>query len=194
MTGSTAEASLSGQSTDLDRGHYSRPAIGLHWLMAALIVCSLTLGYYMAGLPFSPTRIRLFNYHKWLGITILALAAARLLWRLSHRPPAMPSDLPAWQRGTAHGVHALLYVLFFAVPLVGWAYSSAAGFPIVYLGLIPLPDWVSPDAALAKRLETLHAWLAYGLAGVVALHVLAALKHGFDDPVGYLRRMTTSSP
>ena len=194
MTGSTVALSPSAPPSDLDRGHYTRPAIGLHWLMAALIVCSLTLGYYMAGLPFSPSRIRLFNYHKWLGITILVLAAARLLWRLSHRPPAMPSDLPAWQRGAAHGVHGLLYVLFFAVPLVGWAYSSAAGFPIVYLGLIPLPDWVSPDAALAKRLEVLHAWLAYGLAGIVALHVLAALKHGFDDPVGYLRRMTSSSP
>ncbi len=177
-----------------DRGHYTAPAIGLHWLMAVLIVCSLTLGYDMVGLPFSPTRIRLFNYHKWLGITILGLAAARLLWRLFHRPPALPSALPAWQRVAAHGVHGLLYALFFAVPLAGWAYSSATGFPVVYLGVVPLPDWVSPDAGLARRLATLHAVLAYGLASIVAVHVLAALKHGFDDPVGYLRRIVSSKP
>jgi cytochrome b561 len=173
--------------------HYTATAIGLHWLMALLIVCALTLGYYMSGLPFSPSRIRLFNYHKWLGITILAIAAARLLWRLSHRPPAFPA-MPAWQRSTAHAVHWLLYGLFFAVPLAGWAYSSAAGFPIVWLGLVPLPDWVSPDKALAARLATLHAVLAYSLAAVVVLHVVAAIKHGFDDPVGYLQRMTSIGP
>lgn len=163
--------------------------MAFHWLMAALIVGTLTLGYYMSGLPFSPSRIRLFNYHKWIGITILGLAAGRLLWRLFHRPPALPDPLPAWQKGSAHAVHGFLYALFFAVPLAGWAYTSAAGFPVVYLGILPLPDWVPPDKALAKQLETLHAWLAYGLAAVVTLHVAAALKHAFEDPIGYLQRM-----
>ena len=172
--------------------HYTVPAIGLHWLMAVLIVCSVTLGTYMVDLPFSPSRIRLFNYHKWLGVTILALAAARLSWRLFHRPPPIPGFVPSWQKGAAHAVHWALYALFFAVPLAGWAYSSAAGFPIVYLGLIPLPDWVSPDKELARQLATLHAWLAYGLAAVVSVHVLAALKHGFEDPTRYLQRMLSS--
>ena len=170
---------------------YTSAAIVLHWLMAVLIVCALILGYLMSGLPFSPSRIRLFNYHKWLGITILALAAARLLWRLFHRPPTLPTDLPRWQRGTAHAVHALLYVLFFAVPLAGWAYSSATGFPIVWFGVLPLPDWVAPDKALAERLETLHAVLAYSLAAMVLLHVAAAVKHAFEAPRTYLRRMTS---
>jgi cytochrome b561 len=174
-----------------DHGHYSTTAIALHWLMALMIVSSLTLGYYMSGLPFSPSRIRLFSYHKWLGVTILAVAAVRLLWRLGHRPPALPA-MAAWQRRSAHGVHALLYLLFFAVPLSGWAYSSAAGFPVVYLGVLPLPDWVSPDKALAARLVTVHAWLAYSLAAIVVLHIAAALKHGFDEPVGYLQRMVSS--
>ncbi len=172
---------------------YTKTAIALHWLMAVLIVGTWTLGYTMSGLPFSPSRIRLFNYHKWIGITILALAATRLLWRLSHRPPALPAGLPTWQQGSAHVVHWLLYALFFAVPLAGWAYTSAAGFPVVYLGILPLPDWVSPDQQLAKQLAALHAWLAYSLAGIVALHVAAALKHGFDDPSGYLRRMLSST-
>ena len=175
-----------------DPRHYTRPAIALHWLMAVMIVGTLCLGYYMAGLQFSPARIRLFNYHKWIGVTILGLAAARLLWRLSHRPPPVPDYVPPWQRKSAHAVHWLLYALFFAVPLVGWAYSSAAGFPIVYLGIVPLPDWVAPDKALAARLATLHAWLAYSLAAVVCLHVAAALKHGFEEPTGYLQRMLSS--
>ena len=177
-----------------DRTHYTATAIALHWLMAGLIVCSLTLGWYMSSLPFSPSRIRLFNYHKWLGITILGLAAARLLWRVSHRPPALPASLGAWQRRAAHAGHGLLYALFFAVPLAGWAYSSAAGFPVVYLGLIPLPDLVAPDKAIAERLETLHAVLAYGLSVVVLGHVAAALKHGFDEPIGYLQRILSSRP
>jgi cytochrome b561 len=175
-------------------GHYTTPAIALHWLMAILIVGALSLGYYMAGLPFSPARVRLFNYHKWLGITILGVAALRLLWRLSHRPPALPADIPAWQQWASHGAHALLYVLFFAVPLAGWAYSSATGFPIVYFGVLPLPDWVSPDKELARQLETVHRVLAYSLAAIVAIHVAAAIKHGLDDPIDYLHRMLSSKP
>ena len=174
-----------------DHAHYTRPAIGLHWLMAVMIVGTLCLGYYMAGLAFSPSRIRLFNYHKWLGITILALAAARLLWRLFHTPPTLPDDLPRWQRGAAHAVHGLLYALFFAVPLAGWAYSSATGFPIVWFGVLPLPDWVAPDKAVARQLETLHAVLAYSLAAMVVVHVAAAVKHAFAAPRTYLRRMTS---
>jgi cytochrome b561 len=174
------------------RTHYTATAIGLHWLMALLIVCSLTLGYYMSGLPFSPSRVRLFNYHKWLGVTILVLAAARLLWRLTHRPPSLPDHMPAWQQTAAHAGHWLLYALFFAVPLAGWAYSSAAGFPLVWFGVLPLPDWVSPDKVLAKQLEILHAVLAYSLAAVVVGHVAAAIKHGFEKPVGYLRRITST--
>lgn len=174
--------------------HYTRAAIVLHWLMTVLIVSALSLGYYMSDLPLSPSRIRLFSYHKWLGITILGLAAARLLWRLSHRPPALPGYVPAWQQRAAHAGHFLLYVLFFAVPLAGWAYSSAAGFPIVYFGVLPLPDWVSPDKDLAKQLETLHAVLAYSLAAVVVVHVAAAIKHGLDEPVDYLHRMLSSKP
>lgn len=174
--------------------HYTTPAIVLHWLMALLIVGALSLGYYMAGLPFSPSRVRLFSYHKWLGITIMALAAIRLLWRLSHRPPTIPDYVPAWQQWAAHAGHWLFYALFFAVPLAGWAYSSAAGFPIVYFGVLPLPDWVLPDPALAKQLESLHAVLAYSLAAVVTVHVAAAIKHGIDEPVDYLHRMLSSKP
>lgn len=160
----------------------------LHWLLALLILGTLAVGLYMTGLPFSPTRLKLYNWHKWAGVVILLLSAARLLWRLTHRPPA-DLPMPAWQSRMAHAAHGVLYLLFFAVPLAGWAYSSAAGFPIVLFAVLPLPDWVPVDRDLAEQLKTLHHWLAYGLGAVVALHVAAALKHQFVDRDGLLLRM-----
>jgi cytochrome b561 len=167
---------------------YSLVAIALHWLLALLIVGTFCVGLYMHELPFSPTRLKLYNWHKWAGVTILALSALRLLWRLTHRPPADP-PMPAWQRFAAHGAHWALYALFFLVPLAGWAYSSAAGFPIVVFGVLPLPDFVAPDRALADVLKERHATLAFALAAVVALHIAAALKHHFIDRDGLLDRM-----
>jgi cytochrome b561 len=167
---------------------YTGLAIALHWLMAVMLVGSFSVGLYMADLPFSMARLKLFNWHKWAGVTILALALLRLLWRLTHRPPpALPA--PAWQQSAAHLTHLALYALFFAVPLVGWAYSSAAGFPIVWFGVLPLPDFVPKDQALAELIKPWHEILAWALAGLVALHVAAALKHHFIDRNGLLDRM-----
>ena len=170
---------------------YTAPAMLLHWLMAAAIAGSFTVGTYMADLPFSPSRLKLYNWHKWAGITILTLAAIRLLWRLTHRPPA---DLPMsdWQRLSAHAAHVALYVLFFAIPLVGWAYSSASGFPVVLFGVLPLPDFVSPDKALADAIKPWHGRLAWLLALIVLVHVGAALKHQFIERDGLLSRMWPS--
>jgi len=167
---------------------YTQVAIGLHWLLALLILGALGFGTYMTDLPFSPHRLKLYNWHKWAGMTILVLSAARLLWRLAHRPPADP-PAPAWQRHAAHATHWALYALFFAIPLVGWAYSSAAGFPIVWFGVLPLPDFVPTDEALAEALKPWHGRLAWLLAALVALHVAAALKHHFIDRDGLLDRM-----
>lgn len=170
------------------RTRYTRPAIALHWLLALMIVGAFGFGLYMTGLPFSPQRLKLYNWHKWAGVTILALTALRLLWRLAHRPPAPPA-MPAWQRRAAAASHGLMYVLFFAIPLVGWAYSSAAGFPIVWFGVLPLPDFVPVDKGLAEALKPWHGWLAWALAALVVLHVAAALKHQFIDRDGLLSRM-----
>jgi cytochrome b561 len=167
---------------------YTGIAILFHWLLALMIVGSFSVGVYMSDLPFSMTRLKLFNYHKWAGITILALSALRLLWRLTHRPPPDP-PMPGWQRWAAHAAHWTLYVLFFAVPLAGWAYSSASGFPVVVFGVLPLPDFVSPDKALAEVLKARHGQLAMALAVVVGLHVAAALKHHFMDRDGLINRM-----
>ncbi len=171
-------------------GRYTPPAIVLHWLLAAAIIGALAVGLLISDMPVSPARVRWINYHKWIGITILALSVARLLWRLARRPPALPGVMPAWQRQVSEWTHRILYVCFFIVPLAGWAYSCAAGFHVVYLGWIPLPDLAPKDKALADVLKQVHATLAWSLAVLVGLHVLAALKHHFIDKDGLLWRMS----
>jgi cytochrome b561 len=121
------------------------------------------------------------------------LSATRLLWRLAKRPPALPqhiqSTMPGWQTAAFHATHHLMYVLFFAVPLTGWAYSSAAGFPIVWFGVLPLPDFVPVDKALAEAIKPFHMLTAFALAALVLAHVGAALKHQFIDRDRLLGRM-----
>jgi cytochrome b561 len=172
---------------------YSGLAITLHWLLGIAIVATFALGWTMSGMSFSPQRLKFYNWHKWAGVAILGLSALRLLWRLLRRPPALPahvaSRMPRWQSVAHHATHHLFYLLFLAVPLLGWAYSSAVGFPIVFLGLFPLPDFVSPNADLADTLKLLHKCAAYSLAGLVALHVAAVLKHQLIDRDRLLSRM-----
>lgn len=172
---------------------YTPTAIALHWLLALAILGSLALGWYMSGLKFSPLQLKLYNWHKWAGVTILALSVLRLAWRLTHRSPALPTrieqGMPSWQLRAYHATHHLMYLLFFAVPLMGWAYSSMAGFPVVWFGVLPLPDFVAVDKELAKVIKPIHGWLAYTLLALVALHVGAALKHHVVDRDGLLNRM-----
>jgi cytochrome b561 len=168
---------------------FDRFAVALHWLLAVAIATSFSVGLVMTGLQNSPFKLRLFNWHKWAGISILALSVLRLAWRLTHRPPPDVPSTPVWQRRAARLVQHLMYVLFLAVPLAGWAYSSAAGFPVVLFGVWPLPDVVAPDRALAETLKPLHGALAFALAGLVLLHVAAAIKHHVVDRDGLLGRM-----
>lgn len=165
----------------------------LHWLLGMAIVAVFAVGLYMADLPFSPQRLKLYNWHKWAGMVILGLSLVRLFWRLTHRPPELPASIqnamPAWQRKAHHATHHGLYLLFFAVPLLGWAYSSAAGFPIVLFGVLPLPDFVPVSPDLAEALKPLHKLSAFAMAALVLLHVAGALKHALIDRDGLLSRM-----
>lgn len=184
---------LSHHSAALDSPRYTRTAMLLHWLLGIALVTVFGVGLYMADLPFSPQRLKLYNWHKWAGVSILMLSLLRLLWRITNRPPALPqamaSAMPSWQHEAHHATHHLFYVLFFAVPLIGWAYSSAAGFPIVFLGLWQLPDFVPVSPELAESLKPLHEISAYAMVGLVVVHVAAALKHQFIDRDGLLLRM-----
>ena len=167
---------------------YTAVAIAIHWLAAALIVSTVIIGVSMVDMPVSPARLKIYSYHKWIGILILLLSAVRLGWRLTHRPPPNP-DAVAWRRSAAHLTHGALYVLFFAIPLAGWALTSASGFPVVVFGVLPLPDFVPVDKALAALLKPWHRGLAFALGGLVTVHVLAAVTHRFIDGHAVLQRM-----
>jgi cytochrome b561 len=168
---------------------YTRTAIALHWGVAALIFAAFPLGVYMHELPLSPDKLRLYSYHKWLGVTVFALAVLRVTWRATHAPPPLPAAMPRWQQLAAHGLHYLLYILIFAVPLSGWLMSSAKGFQTVWFGVLPLPDLVPKDKALGDLLKEVHETLNFVLLGAVLAHVGAALKHQFIERDGILARM-----
>lgn len=169
---------------------YDNTAIAIHWLMALLIVASFALGLTMTAIPdITPTKLKYFSWHKWLGVTILGLACLRAFWRFRHPPPPYPAAMPAWQKTTASGLHGLLYLLIFAVPVSGYFYTLASGVPVVYLGLIPLPVLIEPDQELKPVLKLLHYSLNMLLLASVALHLAAALKHHFIDRDGVLKRM-----
>jgi len=169
---------------------YGATAIALHWIVAVLILCNLALGLYTVEvLPLSPQKLRFFSWHKWIGVTVLILAALRLSWRLGHPAPALPAAMKPWEKAAAHLSHALLYALFFATPLSGWLFSSASGFQTVYLGVLPIPELLEKNKDLAETLKIAHHWIAFLLASVVAVHVAAALKHHFIDRDDVLARM-----
>nr|WP_315465931.1 cytochrome b [uncultured Rhodoferax sp.] len=180
-------------SFDAGTKRYSRTAMALHWVLGLALIGIFAVGLYMTDLPFSPTRLKLYNWHKWAGVTILALSVLRLVWRLTHRPPELPGKIaaamPAWQHWAHHGTHFALYALFFLVPLIGWAYSSAAGFPIVLFGVLPLPDFVPVDKDLAELIKPFHELSAFALIGLAGLHIAAALKHQWVDRDGLINRM-----
>jgi cytochrome b561 len=168
--------------------HYTRTAVGLHWLIAGLVLAALFMGWTMTSMEFSPGKLKLYNYHKWIGVTVLSLAVLRIVWRLTHHAPPL-EIMPRWRQTAVHASHGMLYLLMLTVPLSGWAYSNASGYSIVYLGKLPLPDLVDKDKALAEQLLQVHHVLAMVFAGFVLLHVLAALQHHFIHKDGTLRRM-----
>jgi len=168
---------------------YTPPAIVLHWLVALLIFAAFPLGVYMHELPLSPGKLKLYSYHKWIGITVLLLVAIRLSWRLTHTPPPLPESVAAWQRRASAAVHGLLYLLMIVIPLSGWMMSSAKGFPVVWFGVLPLPDLVGKDKALGELLAGVHQALNFSLLVLVILHVAAALQHHFIERQPFLQRM-----
>ena len=169
---------------------YTKTAILLHWLIAILIIGAFALGVTMVDIPgLTPTKLKYFSWHKWIGVTVLGLACVRLLWRLTNKAPEYPSTMQAWQKKAAHGLHGLLYLLMFAIPVSGYFYSLAAGVPVVYLGVIPLPALIDPNPELKPILKQLHYALNMTLLACVMLHALAALKHHFVDRDGVLKRI-----
>lgn len=173
---------------------YTATAKAIHWFMAVLIFGLLGLGFYMEGLPLSPTKLQLYSWHKWAGVTVFALVVIRLAWRITHRPPALPAHMSVLERTAAHGGHYLLYVLMFAIPLSGWLMSSAKGIQTVWFGVLPLPDLLAKDKALGDLLQTVHMSLNLLLVAVLLAHIGASFKHHLIDRDDVLTRMLPRRP
>lgn len=160
-----------------------------HWSTAVLIFVMFPLGWLAVTYPMSPTKIQLFTWHKSLGLFILAWVLLRLLWRLTHRAPALPAELSRAERRAAHLSHAGLYCLMIAMPVSGWVINSAADFPLKWFGLFAVPQLVAPDKSLQDAAEAVHYVLFWTLLGVVILHAAAALNHHYIRRNDVLRRM-----
>jgi cytochrome b561 len=151
-----------------------------HWGMLLAYVGIIGVGVYMTDLALSPQKLKVYALHKSVGLTLLGLAALRLLWRLGERRPT-PAPMPAWQQRAAGASHVLLYLLMFAVPLSGWLFNSAAGFPLQWFRLVNLPALVAPDPSLKALARSAHGLGVLLLVVIAALHAAAALKHHVID-------------
>ncbi|MEO6968806.1 MAG: cytochrome b [Rhodanobacteraceae bacterium] len=161
-----------------------------HWLIAALIVAQGAIGLIMVELSLSPTKIKVYALHKSIGLTVLALALLRLIWRAGNRAPHDPAAMPSWQRIAAHVSHVALYALMLALPLSGWLFNSAANFPLAWFGIVHLPSQTGHvDPALKAFALSAHVALFWILVAVLAAHVAAALWHHYDRRDDVLRRM-----
>ncbi len=171
-----------------DTAHYTRVAIWLHWIIAALVLFNLLSGI---GHDWAPKGLPLIPWHKAVGILVLFLSLARLAWRLTHRPPPLPV-MPRWQVGVAHGLHWLFYLLIIAMPLSGWWFSSAGVKlrPLTFFNLFDIPYLpVTRGPEAGAPFHAFHEYAGWIMAALVVLHIAAALKHHFVDRDRTLARM-----
>ena len=168
---------------------YSAIAMTLHWVIAALIVVQLCLGWYMNELvpDHSPAQDRIQDIHVTVGLSVLILVLVRIGVRLTHPAPPLPSGMPAWERWLAHASHFVFYVLILVMPLTGWALVSVRHEDIPFFGLawpaMPmLGHLAKPEArAIGGQLKHIHIFILVWIALInLALHVAGAIKHQFD--------------
>ena len=171
-----------------DISAYKAPARALHWIMAVLILAMLFSGVYFASIS-TPDRHFLIMLHRSMGIAILVLGITRLAYRLINPPPPPSAVEPKWRRIAAESTHILFYVLIFAMPLIGWAMQSAAGYPIFVFGELWLPSIAPLSGDLHAVLREAHRFCGYALYGLFLIHLAAALFHGWVLQDSSLQRM-----
>lgn len=190
---------------------YTKTAIVLHWLIALGVLFMLALGWFMTDLPregaksnaydlfnlgiytwqlaeeVSP-RTFYFNLHKSIGVTLLALIAFRVFWRLTHQPPALLSSLKTWEKKLADAAHKILYVLMIAMPVSGLMMALYSKYGVKWFGIKILPGL--DDKAIREVFLFMHEWIGVAFALLIALHIVGALKHKFINKDETLKRMS----
>ena len=174
-------------STASGTTRYSTVAIILHWMIALGVLTLIVMGLAMDHLHLDTMRVfQFYQLHKSIGITVMFLIVLRIGWRLTHRAPALPDDMPQMEKKGAPLAHLALYGLQILLPLSGWAMVSVSilGIPTVLFGTIPWPDLpvlsALPDKAPVEAvLKTVHHWASWSFLALIVLHIAAALRHQF---------------
>jgi len=162
--------------------------IALHWLTVLAVVGLCVVGFLMQELPSGKFKLDVYAVHKSFGLTVLGLTMLRLLWRLVAGAPR-PEPMPRIQAFAATVSHGLLYVVLLAMPLSGWLYNSAAGFPLKWFGQFALPRLFTRDRDVAELAVEAHETLFLVLAALVTIHAAAALLHHYVFRDRTLQRM-----
>ena len=153
-----------------------------HWIMAILIIFMIGFGVYMTDFLSNETtnRHEIYELHKSLGVLVLILLSARIINRLYHKPPALPATIKNTEKKIAHLAHLSFYFLMLIVPLSGYLMSNSYGFEVKIFGII-LPNLTQQNIDLARVFSEIHEISALSLAGLIALHIVAFVKHDFFD-------------
>jgi cytochrome b561 len=167
---------------------YGRPAIVLHWLLAALIVFLAGLGWYMMTIEREPQGPWYFDLHRSVGLVVFALVLLRIVWRLFHRPAPLPASLPRWQVTLSHVTQGLLYACMLVLPVTGYLGSSYSKAGVRFFG-IALPVWATPVRSTAHLFFEIHSITVWVLVGLLVLHVAGAFKHLLLDRDDVFQRM-----
>lgn len=168
---------------------YNAPARMLHWSLVALIAAEFGLAWLMPDVRRDTQPIGLIAWHIGVGTTILGLMLLRLLWRWGGGTPEPHPVVAPWQDRAARATHALLYAGFLVLPVLGWINASSRGWTVHLAGLLSLPALAAQGAGWAHEMGDVHQLVAYGLLGLIGLHVAAAGYHQFVLRDGLMRRM-----
>ena len=175
-----------------DETRYDGISIAVHWLMALLVVVQVIAGVTMVRAGKGLLQNVLYDLHKSIGVTLLLLLLFRLIWRVRHPWPALPSSMARSQILLARANHVLLYAMLIVMPVSGFVFTAAGGYPIPYLRLVELSGLVPKNESLSKAALVVHLagqWVVYALVG---LHVAGALYHLLLRKDGVFQRMLPS--
>ena len=172
---------------------YTKTAMWLHWIIAALIIGQLAGGKIMHAMDPAPMKFELYQLHKSFGFIILALSIARLLWRLGHKPPALPDGMKRFETIGAKLSHIGFYILMIGIPVSGWVMVSSSPYIITteIFKLIPVFDLpgIPRTESFNALTKDVHEYMAMAIAALLVLHIAAALKHHFISKDNVLNRM-----
>ncbi len=148
--------------------------IGFHWATALLVAASFAIAWYRNSIDDLPLRAFWLDVHRSIGFAVLALTAMRLTMRWGAGPVSSRGDLPLGMWMASRATHMLIYAALIAMPLLGWAQSSARARHFKLFGL-PMPSLVRHDSDLADTLASWHSQVGWVLLGLIGVHALAAL-------------------